>query len=170
MKKLNKSLFIIFVYLLALVACEDHVRDSQYDAGAEGFTPLPPAFVFIYDVEYWPISGEVTSITFGVFFLDTLVHDYYLYNTLTYDNKVIKQLKVMFPKNYQGYLLQYYLSDQFWPVGEYSFAVYFGEMAVGGVPFTIEIGDGVYRVLTPHDARNRRTDLKAPINYYQMKN
>ncbi len=167
MKKPSKPLFII-IFMLTLVACEDHVRDSQFDAGADGFTPLPPATVFIYDVEHQPISGEVVSITFAVLFLDTLVHDFYLYHTLTYDNKVVWNLGEMFPKNYQGYLLKFHWYTQFWPVGEYSFAVYWGEMAVGGVPFYIEVDNGVYTVRRPIDLMHRKTGARAPVETFRI--
>jgi hypothetical protein len=136
------------------------MRNNQFDAGADDFKPLPPANAFIYNVEYDPRTGHVLSVTFAVWFNDSLSRDYNLYHTLSYNKSVVWTDNDTLDAGVQIYGFKMWYGPCLpWPVGEYWFCVYWGEIGVGAIPFEIVEERGRQVIRGPGDYK-----IKEPLN------
>lgn len=136
--KINKNYLVFLFLLLTSTACKDHARNNPFDVGAEGFMPLPPGYVFIYDVDWDSMTGRVYSIAFAVWYPETLSRGYYVYHTLSLNDTVLWTTSGTIEAGTEiyGYRMYYGYYDP-WPTGEYWFCVYWGEVGVGAVPFIV---------------------------------
>jgi hypothetical protein len=134
---------LVFLALLLTVSCKEPLRDNQFDPGADNFKPLPPCYAYIYNVQYLPDSVQVITITFAMWFLDSLTRDYNIFHSLALNKEVVWMETDVIESGTQlyGYTFRY-MGYQPWPVGDYTFSVYWGEFGVGTIPFSVVMENG----------------------------
>jgi hypothetical protein len=143
---------LLSLVLLLTTECKEPLRDNQFDPGADDFKPLPPCYSYIYDKEYLPGSGELITIAFAMWFLDPLTRDYNIYHDLAYNGEVVWQESDIVESGTQFYGYRFrYMGYQPWPLGDYTFSVYWGEFGVGTIPFSVVMENGRLTTQGPFD-------------------
>jgi hypothetical protein len=146
--------FVIILSILVLSACNDHLRDGQFDLGDEDFTILPPCDLFIYEVYYDPGTGLINGICFAVGFEDSLVRDFYLVHTLECNDEQVWRYGLGIEPGYEfyGFILRYG-DNRPWPTGLYWHDIHWGEICVAACAFEIVVENDRMVVKENHDLR-----------------